>query len=113
LPLGTPRILNKLSTYAAVKDLVIAYFEAVREDPFRAQSFASALVTICNSPGTPTFEQETLFDILADELAGMHFKYYDSSNMANELGPTNEHLVIQILCDHCHDLEAKVTVVGS
>jgi uncharacterized protein (UPF0147 family) len=86
-------LLNKQPTYAAVKYLVIAYFEAVRKDPFAAQSFASTLVAISNSPDAPTFEQETLLDILADELAGMHFKYYGLSDRAKELGPTNKHLI--------------------
>ena len=86
-------LLNKHPTYAAVKYLVIAYFEAVRKDPFGAQSFASTLVAISNSPDAPTFKQETLLDILADELAGMHFKFYGSRDRANELGPTNKHLL--------------------
>jgi len=125
-------LLNKHPTYAAVKYLVIAYFKAVRKDPFGAQSFASTLVAISNSPDAPTFKQETLLDILADELAGMHFKFYGSRDRAKELSPTNEHLLDCLLsglslrfeltytndmyANIVHGLEegrSEVTVVGS
>ena len=126
-------LLNKHPTYAAVKYLVIAYFEAARKDPFGAQSLASTLVAISNSPDAPIFQQETLLDILADELAGMHFKFYGSRDRAEKLGPTNRHLLDCLLsglslrfeltytndmyATIVHGLEAKgcseVMVVGS
>jgi len=49
------QLLNQYPTYLAVRDLVVSYAEAVDEGPSRAQSLASALARVRDSPDAPTF----------------------------------------------------------
>jgi len=88
------QILNEHPTYAAARDLIMFYFDAVAKDPSRAQPLASALITIARSPDAPTYEWETLYVVFAKELARTHFKYYNEDDMLHKAyGPTNEYLL--------------------
>ena len=85
------QLLNDHTTYPAVRDLISFYFDAVAKDTSLAQPLASALVTIGRSPDAPTYGRETLEVLLAKELAGTHFKYYDD-DVHKDFGPTNAYL---------------------
>ena len=85
------QLLKDHTTYPAVRDLISYYFDAVAKDISLAQPLASALVTIGRSPDAPTYGRETLEVLLAKELAGTHFKYYDD-DVHKEFSPTNAYL---------------------
>jgi hypothetical protein len=91
------QLLNEYPTYPAARDLVIFYFDAVAKNPSRAYCLASALAKVGLSPDAPTYGRETLYALLAKELAGMHFKYYDEDDVHKEYSPTNMYLVDSLL----------------
>lgn len=91
------QILKDHPTYLAVRGLVVYYAKAVMEDPSRAQSLASTLVRLRDSPDPPNFEPDTLSSLLASELANFHFKTLYGTHEVTDYGPKNTHLLESLL----------------
>ena len=92
-------ILKKDPAYPALLPYLVGYyFDAVRNDPYRAQSLASALVRLVNSTDAPSFGGNTLKEHLYSELAGSHFKLFDVKKKFDVVyGPNNTHLIDSLL----------------
>jgi hypothetical protein len=91
------QILKDHPTFLAVRGVVVYYAQAVKKDPSRAQSLASALVRLRDSPDPPSFEPATLPSVLASELANFHFKTLYGNHKVTEYGPKNTHLLESLL----------------
>jgi len=84
-------------TYLTIRELVIQYVRAAKNDPYNAQTLASALARIIHSPDAPSFGQESLFDLLSGELAYTHFKVIYHKDVAKVYGPRNPYLLDSLL----------------
>lgn len=87
-------VLKNHPTSFAIQDLVFSYFNAVRNDPYRAQDLASALARVINSTDAPSFGNYPLSAHLSRELAGAHFKLFE---IDTKYGPKNSHLINSLL----------------
>ncbi|KAF9524583.1 hypothetical protein CPB83DRAFT_860933 [Crepidotus variabilis] len=85
-------------TYLAVRDLVIEYTNAIEGDPHRGPTLASALVKLAKSPDAPTFQSDTLWSFIDNELAERYFKLggYNPDDV-NKYGPENPHLLDSLI----------------
>ena len=90
-------ILKEHPTYYALRDLVFHYVQAVENDPYNAQTLASALARTIHSPDAPSFGQDTLSGLLSRELAYTHFKVLYDKDVAKVYGPKNPHLLDSLL----------------
>ena len=93
-------ILKKHPIYLAITDLINCYVEAVRSNPYRAKTLASALATMIHSPDAPSFKEDncreqTLTELLNFQLAYTHFR--EVFDMAQEYGPENLYLLHSLL----------------
>jgi hypothetical protein len=102
-------ILNAHPTYPTLRDLVFYYAEAVSNDPYRAKTLASALVTIGQSPDSPD-RVHTLAELLYLELGRTHFYYNDDNDTV--YGPKNTYLLESLLSGFSlrYDLTSTTTM---
>ena len=90
-------ILKEHPTYLALRDLVFYYVEAVENDPYKAQTLASALAKIIHSPDAPSIGDDSLIGLLSRELADTHFKVIYDKDVAKVYGPKNPYLLDSLL----------------
>ncbi|TFK26162.1 hypothetical protein FA15DRAFT_693275 [Coprinopsis marcescibilis] len=92
-----PRLIELLKehpTHLALRDLVVAYTEAVEADPARGQRLASALSKLGHSPDAPAISTtDTLDALLNRELADYHFKWAGFGEGPHTWGPENQYLL--------------------
>jgi hypothetical protein len=91
------KLLKEHPTYPALRDLVIYYVETVHEDPYRAQTLASAIARIMYSPDAPSYGQDSLLELLSRELGGTHFRDEYDDDIAKVYGPKNTYLLDSLL----------------
>jgi hypothetical protein len=94
------KLLKKHQTLPVVYELVIIYMEEVEENPSRGHHLASSmsnLVGMYDSPDKPSFGTETLADVVADELAGHHFKSVHGAEKIKGYSPNNAYLLNSFL----------------
>ena len=90
-------ILKEHPTYFTLLDLLSNFVEAVHNDPYRAQTLASALAKIIHSPDAPSFGRDTLHDLLYREFADLFFEGDDDDNLNKVYGPRNTFLLDSLL----------------
>lgn len=94
------KLLKKHQTHPVVYELVLIYIEEVEENPSRAHHLASSMssfVRMYDSPDKPSFGTETLADVVADELAGHHFKPIHRAEKIKGYSPNNTYLLYSLL----------------
>lgn len=90
-------ILKEHPTSLTLHDLVLHYVEAVENNPYNAQTLASALAKMIHSPDAPSIDQQSPIGLLSRELAYIHFKVIYDEDIAKVYGPKNPYLLDSLL----------------
>lgn len=98
-------LLKQHPTHGTVRDLVVAYTEAVEADPARGQRLASALLQLGSHSDAPTkiSTTDSLNALIDRELADFHFKWVGVREGPHSWGPENRYL----LESHLSELSLK------